>query len=159
MYWLHCYWLFGVNDIYNKRLVHGSKYELNISLCQARIEIWGNRCSAFCNCVQNTWISLKQYNMQILLFLIKTQLRKLFIISTTITLYLCVTRSKMWQKLKRQVKTFQIKIIVTFTVRFRCQRNTSSFPVRIISLSWPGRRLTVDSRMGCPRFYHSLTPL
>ena len=49
--------------------------------------------------------------MPILLFVIKTQLRKLIILSIAIILYLFVTSSKMWQKLKRQVKTHKRKVL------------------------------------------------
>lgn len=49
--------------------------------------------------------------MPILLFVIKTQLRKLIIVSIAIILYLFVTSSKMWQKLKRQVKTHKRKVL------------------------------------------------
>ena len=49
--------------------------------------------------------------MAILLFVIKTQLRKLIILSIAIILYLFVTSSKLWQKLKRQVKTNKRKVL------------------------------------------------
>ena len=49
--------------------------------------------------------------MPILLFVIKTQLRKLIVLSIAIILYLFVTSSKMWQKLKRQVKTHKRKVL------------------------------------------------
>ena len=49
--------------------------------------------------------------MAILLFVIKTQLRKLIILSIAIILYLFVTSSKLWQKLQRQVKTNKRKVL------------------------------------------------
>ena len=74
--------------------------------------IWGNRCSGSCYFVQNTRlfrhdIALRLWKMQMLLCLMKKQLGKLIIFSMALTLYLFVTSSKIWQKLKRQVKTFK----------------------------------------------------